>query len=64
MFGRQKDDTLIWQYGNPEFVSPEVILSLPVTTSTDMWSIGVIVYVVLSGVSPFLGERLAVNNFY
>jgi len=43
--------------GTPEFVSPEVIKYEPVTLKTDMWSIGVLTYVLLSGLSPFLGEN-------
>lgn len=42
--------------GTPEFVAPEVIKYDPVTLSADMWSIGVIVYVLLSGLSPFMGD--------
>ncbi|NXP89121.1 KALRN protein, partial [Passerina amoena] len=42
--------------GNPEFAAPEVIQGLPVSLSTDIWSIGVLTYVMLSGVSPFLDE--------
>ena len=42
--------------GTPEFASPEVINYDPISTTTDMWSVGVISYVLLSGLSPFLGE--------
>ncbi|KAH0504387.1 Kalirin [Microtus ochrogaster] len=42
--------------GNPEFAAPEVIQGIPVSLSTDIWSIGVLTYVMLSGVSPFLDE--------
>uniref|UniRef100_A0A3B3ZIU2 Uncharacterized protein n=1 Tax=Periophthalmus magnuspinnatus TaxID=409849 RepID=A0A3B3ZIU2_9GOBI len=41
--------------GTPEFVAPEVINYEPVTPATDMWSIGVICYILLSGESPFQG---------
>ena len=43
--------------GTPQFVSPEVIKYEPITLATDMWSLGVITYVLLSGLSPFLGEE-------
>ncbi|XP_028310629.1 myosin light chain kinase, smooth muscle [Gouania willdenowi] len=42
--------------GTPEFVAPEVINFDPVCLSTDMWSIGVICYILLSGESPFQGN--------
>ncbi len=32
-------------FGTPEFVAPEVISFDPVTYATDMWSVGVICYV-------------------
>ncbi|XP_026876109.2 myosin light chain kinase, smooth muscle-like isoform X1 [Electrophorus electricus] len=42
--------------GTPEFVAPEVINYEPVALPTDMWSIGVICYILLSGESPFQGS--------
>ncbi|XP_043549664.1 kalirin isoform X5 [Chiloscyllium plagiosum] len=44
--------------GNPEFAAPEVIQGTPVSLSTDIWSLGVLTYVMLSGVSPFLDESV------
>ena len=43
-------------FGTPEFVSPEVISYEPVSTVSDMWSVGVVCYVLLSGLSPFMGD--------
>ncbi|KAK5966765.1 hypothetical protein GCK32_009833, partial [Trichostrongylus colubriformis] len=43
-------------FGTPEFCAPEVVNYEPVSFSTDMWSVGVITYVLLSGLSPFLGD--------
>uniref|UniRef100_A0A2C9LET8 Protein kinase domain-containing protein n=1 Tax=Biomphalaria glabrata TaxID=6526 RepID=A0A2C9LET8_BIOGL len=42
--------------GHPEFTSPEVVSGTPVGLFTDIWSVGVLLYVLLSGVSPFLDE--------
>uniref|UniRef100_A0A8D3A9Y8 non-specific serine/threonine protein kinase n=1 Tax=Scophthalmus maximus TaxID=52904 RepID=A0A8D3A9Y8_SCOMX len=42
--------------GNPEFAAPELIRGTPVSVATDVWSVGVLAYVLLSGVSPFLDE--------
>ncbi|CAM9324578.1 unnamed protein product [Lampetra fluviatilis] len=44
--------------GSPEFASPEVVRGQPVALSTDAWSLGVLAYVLLSGVSPFLDESV------
>lgn len=43
-------------FGTPEFVAPEVVNFEKINTKTDMWSVGVICYVLLSGLSPFAGE--------
>ncbi|XP_053116309.1 serine/threonine-protein kinase 17A isoform X2 [Hemicordylus capensis] len=42
--------------GTPEYVAPEILSYDPISTATDMWSIGVLAYVMLTGVSPFLGN--------
>ncbi|XP_075870077.1 kalirin isoform X2 [Nelusetta ayraudi] len=42
--------------GNPEFAAPELVRGTPVSVATDVWSAGVLAYVMLSGVSPFLDE--------
>ncbi|XP_066498232.1 myosin light chain kinase, smooth muscle isoform X2 [Hoplias malabaricus] len=43
-------------HGTPEFVAPEVINFEPICLATDMWSIGVICFILLSGESPFQGD--------
>lgn len=43
-------------FGTPEFVAPEVVNFDTLSLATDMWSVGVITYILLSGASPFLGE--------
>ncbi|NXP75217.1 MYLK2 kinase, partial [Ramphastos sulfuratus] len=44
-------------FGTPEFLSPEVVNYEQVSYATDMWSLGVITYMLLSGLSPFLGDN-------
>ncbi|XP_033999706.1 myosin light chain kinase, smooth muscle [Trematomus bernacchii] len=51
------DTPLKVMHGTPEFVAPEVINYEPVCLFTDMWSIGVICYILLSGESPFQGNN-------
>uniref|UniRef100_A0A1A8CI28 non-specific serine/threonine protein kinase n=1 Tax=Nothobranchius kadleci TaxID=1051664 RepID=A0A1A8CI28_NOTKA len=44
-------------FGTPEFVAPEVVNYESLGLEADMWSIGVITYILLSGASPFLGDN-------
>ncbi|NXT49245.1 MYLK4 kinase, partial [Pluvianellus socialis] len=43
-------------FGTPEFLAPEVVNYEFVSFPTDMWSVGVIAYMLLTGLSPFLGD--------
>jgi serine/threonine protein kinase len=43
--------------GTPEFAAPEVIGAKEIGFYTDMWSVGVLAYILLSGLSPFGGEN-------
>uniref|UniRef100_A0A1B6KRU0 Protein kinase domain-containing protein n=1 Tax=Graphocephala atropunctata TaxID=36148 RepID=A0A1B6KRU0_9HEMI len=52
----QTDTPVRVMYGTPEFVPPEVIDYEPIGVKSDMWSVGVISYVLLSGLSPFMGD--------
>lgn len=40
----------------PEYYAPEVHRHDLITTATDMWSVGVMAYVLLSGLNPFAAE--------
>ena len=42
--------------GTAEFAAPEIVERDSVGFYTDMWSIGVLAYVLLSGLTPFAGE--------
>lgn len=44
-------------YGMPEYVAPEVTNNEGVNYGTDMWSVGIITYILLSGISPFRGAN-------
>ncbi len=43
--------------GTADFAAPEIVEREPVGFYTDMWSIGVLAYVLLSGLSPFSGHN-------
>ncbi|XP_054826431.1 striated muscle preferentially expressed protein kinase [Eublepharis macularius] len=51
------DEPQYCKYGTPEFVSPEIISQSPVSNVTDVWPVGVITYLCLTGISPFVGEN-------
>uniref|UniRef100_A0AAR2KGR9 Protein kinase domain-containing protein n=1 Tax=Pygocentrus nattereri TaxID=42514 RepID=A0AAR2KGR9_PYGNA len=42
--------------GTPEYVAPEILNYEPITTASDLWSVGVITYMLITGESPFAGE--------
>ncbi|XP_054708126.1 obscurin-like [Uloborus diversus] len=48
---------LVQEYGHPEFVAPEVANKQPVSLAADLWSVGIISYILLVGESPFLREN-------
>ncbi|KAI4489747.1 hypothetical protein M0804_003929 [Polistes exclamans] len=46
---------MLLAYGMPEYVAPEVTNNEGVDYAADMWSVGIITYILLSGISPFRG---------
>ncbi|MBN3316030.1 OBSCN protein, partial [Atractosteus spatula] len=45
------------RFGTPEFVAPEIACQAPVTKATDIWSVGVLSYLCLTGSCLFFGEN-------
>lgn len=45
------------QCGTPGYVAPEILEGVPYGTKSDMWSIGVIMYILLGGYPPFIEEN-------
>ena len=43
----------------PDFAAPEQILGQPVTTATDVYALGILLYLLLSGRKPFHRQHLA-----
>uniref|UniRef100_A0A6I8R4F5 Uncharacterized protein n=1 Tax=Xenopus tropicalis TaxID=8364 RepID=A0A6I8R4F5_XENTR len=49
-------DSFRIQFSAPEYYAPEVHQHDLVSSATDMWSLGTLVYVLLSGLNPFAAE--------
>lgn len=49
-------NSLTKQCGTPFFVAPEILMRSPYDQAVDMWSVGVIIYLLLSGNLPFMGR--------
>ena len=53
----KKPNSLTTQCGTPGYVAPEILSGKPYGTQSDMWSLGVIVYILLGGYPPFMDKN-------
>jgi len=56
-FAKQmEDDEMLTALGTPNYIAPEILERKPYDSAVDLWSLGVIAYVLLCGYPPFYAE--------
>jgi serine/threonine protein kinase len=62
--GSCKSGPLKTPCGTPNYVAPEILRKQPYATQADMWSAGVILYIILCGFPPFYDENDDLSRLY
>jgi len=62
--GSCKNGDLKTPCGTPNYVAPEILRRSKYGTQADMWSIGVILYIILCGFPPFYDENDDLSRLY
>uniref|UniRef100_A0A1I8BUQ0 Protein kinase domain-containing protein n=1 Tax=Meloidogyne hapla TaxID=6305 RepID=A0A1I8BUQ0_MELHA len=47
------DERMTETCGTPEYIAPEILLRIPYMSKVDCWAVGVIAYILMSGIMPF-----------
>lgn len=43
--------------GTPEYLAPEILLGEGHDKAVDFWSLGILIYEMMNGVPPYVGDR-------
>jgi len=60
----QSEDPLMQQCGTPSYISPEIVNNRSYHAPVDIWALGVILYILLSGTWPFQGSVADKSTLY
>ena len=52
----QQEDLFETQVGTPIYMAPEIQKKQTYTSKSDLWSLGVILFELLTGIPPFIGK--------
>lgn len=53
----ESEECLLTQCGTPGYVAPEILRGVPYGQKSDMWSLGVIAYILIGGYPPFIEQN-------
>ena len=56
------EDSLLTLCGSPYYIAPEILLRQRYGVKADIWSIGVIIFILLGGYPPFSSENRATQD--
>lgn len=62
LVGAENTDTLGSTYGSPDYVSPEQAVGEPLDQRSDIYSLGIILYEMLTGASPFGRDGVSLSR--
>lgn len=56
------DEMLTTNCGTPVYMAPEIWKGMAYDNKVDVWSLGVVMYYLLSGTHPFLGDTESIGE--
>ncbi len=54
---KDPSDTSCFSAGTPEYLAPEIILKKPHNKNIDLWCMGILMYEMMAGHTPFIDKK-------